>query len=132
MIFDVLTDDNYVMYAMKEYDNPHCKNMAEFEDDLARIKYVKRLFNKFISVDILKERLIINHIIIMQNVFGIDATARLMFFKMDEYHYALIKTFLIYLNILPNNDELIKKETDVNLSDISIMTNVVKILRELE
>ena len=131
MNFDVLTPDNYIMFAMKNYNNPHCRGMGEFEDDLARIKYLKRLFNKYIASDILKERLIINHIIIMYNVFGIKATTKLLFFKMEEYHFALVKTFLLYLNILPNCDELIRKETGLNLTDITIMDDVVKILREM-
>ena len=132
MNFSPLTDDNYVMYAMKEYNNPHCRCIGEFENDLARVVYIKRLFNKYISTNILKERLIINHIIVMNNVFGTKATAKLLFFRMEEYYYAFIKTFLLYLKILPNDDELILTETNLNLSDITIMDDVVLILRELE
>ena len=120
------------MYAMKAYENPHCKCLGEFDNDLARIQYVKRLFNKYISNDVLRERLIINHIVIMTNVFGTKVTARLLFFRMEEYYYALIKTFLLYLNLLPLDDELIKNETNLNLSDITMMDDVVKILRGLE
>jgi len=130
--FKTLTTDNYVMYAMKAYENPHCKCLGEFDNDLARIQYVKRLFNKYISTDVLRERLIINHIVIMTNVFGTKVTARLLFFRMEEYYYALIKTFLLYLNLLPLDDELIKNETNLNLSDITMMDDVIKILRELE
>ena len=68
MQFKTLTKDNYVMYAMKAYDNPQCSCLGEFDNDLARITYIKRLFKKYISTDILKERLIINHIVIMTNV----------------------------------------------------------------
>jgi len=132
MQFKTLTKDNYVMYAMKAYDNPQCSCLGEFDNDLARITYIKRLFKKYISTDILKERLIINHIVIMTNVFGTKVTARLLFFCMEEYYYAMIKTFLLYLNRLPLDDELIKNETNLNLSDITIMDDVVKILRGLE
>ena len=76
-----LDNDNYVMFAMKHYDNPQCADIGEFEDDLNRTKYLKRLFKKYENSRVLKERLILNHIIIFNNVFGVNSAARLLFFK---------------------------------------------------
>ena len=67
---EILTDDNYVMYAMKHYTNPHCRGVDEFQEDLNRIKYLKRLIRRYISSGELKDRLILNHIIVFYNVFG--------------------------------------------------------------
>ena len=99
-MFENLNDDNFVMYAMKAYKSPHCI-MSEFEGDIKRTKYLKRLFRKFKITKSLKERLIINHIILLNNVFGPLATARILFYKIDERDYDILKTFLVYLNFMP-------------------------------
>ena len=99
-MFENLNDDNFIMYAIKAYNKPNCI-MSEFEEDIKRIKYVKRLIKKYMATGDLKERLILNHIIILSNVFGIEATVRMLFLKLDEKHYPIIKTFLLFLSYMP-------------------------------
>ena len=99
-MFDELNEDNFMMYAMKCYAAPNCI-MSEFEGDIKRTKYLKRLFRRYKVTKTLKERLIINHIILLNNVFGPDVTARILFYRIDERDFDILKTFLLYLNILP-------------------------------
>ena len=102
--FSELTPENINMFAMKHYDNPSCVDESEFLDDLKRFKYLKRLFRKYDTSEELKVRLIINHIIVLSNVFGVDATTTLLFFKIEQKHWSLLKTFLVYLHFMPEND----------------------------
>jgi hypothetical protein len=96
-----LTEDNFIMYAIKNYDNPSCNGMDEFLDDLKRFKYIKRLLRKHNVGKELKERLILNHIIVLGNLFGIEATTKMLFFKLEEKFWPQIKTFLVFLNYMP-------------------------------
>jgi hypothetical protein len=96
-----LTDDNFFIFAMKHYDNPSCKGMDEFRDDLKRFSYVKRLLKKLKAGDGLKERLIINHLIILYNLFGVKATTQMLFFKIDKNYKSKLKSFLIFLDVMP-------------------------------
>jgi len=123
MFFDNLTDDNFMMFAMKSYTNPQCTNIDEFYEDLNRIKYIKRLLGKYNKKGIIKARLILNHIIILNNVFGNEACSRILFHKLEPEFYSAIKTFLEFLNYLP------KKLPDIDLSKIP---QEHKILIELE
>jgi len=100
-MFDDLNDDNFIMYAMKAYNSPHCI-VSEFEGDIKRTKYLKRLFRRYKVTKSLKERLILNHIILLNNVFGTEATSRILFYKIDERDYDILKTFLAYLNLMPD------------------------------
>ena len=79
-----LTDDNFVIFAMKYYDNPSCKGLDEFKDDLKRFSYVKRLLKKHHAGDGLKERVIINHLIILYNLFGVKPTTKMLYFKIED------------------------------------------------
>lgn len=126
---DNLTEENFIMYAMKCYTSPHCI-LSEFESDIKRIKYLKRLFRRYKITKSLKERLILNHIILLNNVFGHIATVRILFFKMEERDYDVLKTFLLYLNIMP---EIVKGINGKNImsSDIPMDDNAVQILRNL-
>ena len=113
--FPKLTTDNINMFAMKHYDNPTCIDEKEFLDDMKRFKYLKRLFRKFDTTKELKTRLILNHIIVLNNVFGVDAATTLLFFKIEKQHWSFLKTFLVYLHIMPEND----------LINVSINTKVM-------
>jgi len=119
--FHKLTPDNIMMFAMKHYDNPSCVDNKEFLDDMKRFKYLKRLFRKYDTSNILKVRLILNHIIVLANVFGVDASSTLLFFKLDKKHWPMLKTFLVYLNYMPEND----------LKDIATDLKILKELREI-
>ena len=119
--FKHLTPENINMFAIKHYDNPSCIDEQEFLDDMKRFKYLKRLFRKYDTSKEFKARLIVNHIIILTNVFGIDAATTLLFFKIDKEHWSMLKTILIFLNYMPE-EELIDVELDQN-----IMTELRKI-----
>ena len=90
------------MYAIKAYDNPHCMCMAEFQEDLKKIKYIKRLINRYLKGGDLKERLILNHLIVMINMFGPEHTPKILFFKLEKNYHSVLKTFLIFLNCMPD------------------------------
>tara|TARA_Y100000004_G_C8719869_1_gene329634 strand:+ start:241 stop:609 length:369 start_codon:yes stop_codon:yes gene_type:complete len=114
-----LDDDNLLNYAMRNYDNPHCKSVEEFQDDLNRTKYIKRLFRKYKTTGELRERLILNHLIIFYNVFGIEAASSILFYKIEEEFHMLLKTFMVYLEVFPENDlEKIKIPLDVKVVNI--------------
>lgn len=99
-----LNDVNFLNYAMRHYDNPECKSIDEFQEDLNRTKYIKRLFRKYTTTGELRERLLLNHIIIFYNVFGIEAATGILFYKLEEEFWSALKTFLVYLNYFPEND----------------------------
>lgn len=128
-MFENLNEENFIMYAMKCYTSPHCI-MSEFESDIKRTKYLKRLFRRYKITKSLKERLILNHIILLNNVFGAEATARILFYKIDERDYDILKTFLSYLNILPDFVSGINGK-NLDISVIPIETNIAEILRRI-
>ena len=125
-MFIDLNDDNFLIYAMKCYNAPHCI-LSEFEADIKRTKYLKRLFRRYKVTKILKERLILNHIILLNNVFGPIATVRILFFKIDERDYDILKTFLCYLRIMPE-EVLSINGKNINSYDIPLEPNVSEIL----
>lgn len=129
MVFDNLTDDNFIIYAMKCYDSPNCV-MSEFEEDLKRIKYIKRLIKKYKLTGDLKERLILNHIIVLSNVFGTECCVRMLFYKFDEEDYSILKTFLIFLNYMPKIVLGIRGKS-IHSSDVTIDLFVAKRLRSI-
>ena len=98
-----LTEDNLYLYAAKHYYNPKFIDAEEFEEDLKRFKYIKRLCNKYLETDKLSERLLLNHLIITFNVFGIEPTLSILNLKLNESHWPIIKPFLIYLNYIRND-----------------------------
>jgi hypothetical protein len=125
-MFDDLNEDNFMLYAAKAYTSPHCI-MSEFEGDIKRTKYLKRLFRRYKVTKSLKERLILNHIILLNNVFGTESTARILFYKIDERDYDLLKTFLSYLNILPDVIYGINGKT-IYTGDIPLNDDIAEIL----
>lgn len=110
-LFDIITDDNFELFAANSYNNPHCIDVEEFQGDLNRFRYVKRLLGRYESCGDLQERLILNHLIVLGNVFGIDPLKKMLFFKVDEKHYPVIKPFLVFLHYL-KEDELVETELD--------------------
>lgn len=120
-MYEKITPENVLMFAIRNYDNPHCEGEKEFEDDLKRFKYIKRLLRKYYDTGVLKERLILNHIIVLNNVFGPDACATLLLYKIQPEYWSALKTFLLFLNII-REEELDHIKTD---------DNVQKILKEL-
>ncbi len=128
-MFNDLNDDNFLMFAMKAYDSPNCI-MSEFEEDLKRIKYVKRLIKRYKTTGELKERLILNHLIILSNVFGTKNSVRMLFYKIDGEDYDILKTFLLFLDYMPSIVLGIKGK-NINSSDVTVNLFVGKRLRDI-
>ena len=106
-----------MMYAIKHYENPHCEGEKEFHDDMKRFKYIKRLLKKYKVGGILKERLLLNHIIILRNLFGNEACVTLLIFKTQSEHLGVLKSFLIFLNMI-RDDELKNIDQDDHVLDV--------------
>ena len=100
MRFDELNENNYMLFAIKFYDNPHALTKEEFEDDLKRIKYVKRLLKRYKNTGVLKTHLILNHLTVLFNVFG-EAAVPLLFYNLEEDLWPDIKSFLMFLRRIP-------------------------------
>ena len=113
-MFEKITSDNVVMFAIKYYDNPQCEGEKEFYDDMKKFKYIKRLLRKYDDSGVLKERLLLNHIIVLNNLFGPEACVTLLLFKVQKEYWDTLKSFLLYLNII-REDELqeVKENKDV-------------------
>ena len=120
-MYEKITRANVNMFAIRHYDNPHCESEAEFHDDMKRFKYIKRLLKKYSQDGIVKERLLLNHIIVLNNVFGPDAASTLLLFKIEPEFWPQLKSFLIYLGMLPVND----------LKEIDDDEKITKVLKEL-
>jgi hypothetical protein len=128
MSFDDLNNDNIMMYAMKAYDKPDCI-MSEFKDDMKRFNYLKRLFRRYRKVDELREQLVLNHLVVLYNVFGPEVTSRMLFFKMSKDDYPALKTYLLFLSIMPEKIRGIKGH-DIISSDIPIDNRIAEVLRQ--
>ena len=115
------TEKNIKIYAVENYINKACLDEDEFWEDFNKIKYVKRLLGRYIKEGELKERLILNHLISFYNVFRIESANRMLFLKVNEDCKPALKTFLVYLNYLPQNWH----------TDIPLDNNIINILREL-
>lgn len=126
MNHDSIDDDNFVLFAAKHYENPQCYDAEEFYDDLKRFKYLKRLFGKYEETGELRERLILNHLIILYNVFG-DTATKMLFYKLDGY-YSYLVPFLVLLHRLP---EKINIGTVLYTSDIPMDMKIVEVLRKI-
>ena len=116
-MYEKITPQNVVMYAIKNYDNPQCEGEKEFEDDLKRFKYIKRLLRRYYETGVLKERLLLNHLIILNNVFSVEAATTLLLYKIQPSYWPALKSFLIYLNSI-QEDELKEIEHDESVLDI--------------
>jgi hypothetical protein len=125
-----LTEKNFFVFAMRNYDNPGCQSLEEFKEDLNRIKYIKRLLNRYLKKNDLKERLLLNHIIVFLNVFGSDNALKMLFFKVDASMYPALKTFLVFLNVMPDVVHGVGA-TPIHSSDICIDMNIANILRNI-
>ena len=100
MKFDELNEDTYILFAIKHYENPHCVTREDFDEDLKRFKYLKRLLKRYVRGGQLRIHLIINHLIILYNVFG-EAATPLLFYKLEREFWSILKTILLYLNKYP-------------------------------
>ena len=131
MIFDDLNDDNFLMFAMKEYNDIQCTSIEEFYDDLKKIKYIKRLFNIYKNTGQLKERLILNHFIVFYNVFPVQSGTRILFYKIEQDFWPMLKTFLIFLDRMPETIDSIRGEI-IRASDIQLDNGIITRLRKIK
>lgn len=121
-----ITEQTFLLIAMHHYDNTQCTSVAEFEEDLRRFAYLKKLFGRYTDNQDLKERLIVNHLIVLHNLFGV-VTTELLFFKIDKQYWDVLATFLVYLKLMP--DEI--PEFGIKLSDMTLDQHVLDVLGKL-
>jgi len=130
-MFETIDETNFVLFAAKNYDNPNCTGQDEFEEDLKRIKYIKKLFKKYSDSGDLKERLVLNHVIVLYNVFEPQACTRMLCYKLRDY-LTLLKPFLVYLNFWPERIGPIGKTKQVIVgSDITMDQKIINTLRAI-
>lgn len=122
----ILTEENFVNYAMHHYDNTQCITIEEFNDDLKRFLYLKKLFGRYINEGDLKENLILNHLVVIYNIFG-EAATNMLFFKLDQEYWEALTTFLVFLERMP--EEL--PQHNLKLSEIKLDEFVIHILRNI-
>lgn len=120
-LFDQLSEDNFLLYAAKNYYKPNCIDAEEFYEDLKRFKYLKRLINRYEETGVLSERLILNHIIVIFNTFGVEPSLRMLEFKIHLKHWHVIKPFLIFLRYIRNDQ----------YTNITMDSTVVEKLRKI-
>ena len=120
-MFEKLTNDNITMFAIKHYDNPQCEGESEFHDDMKRFKYIKRLLRKYQDSGELKERLILNHLIVVFNVFGAEAGSTLLLFKLEPEFWSVLKTFMVFLNMLPDGE----------LEEVDVVDEIKRVLEKV-
>jgi hypothetical protein len=130
MSFDDLTNDNILIFATKAYDKPNCI-MSEFKEDMKRFNYLKRLFRRYAKVGEMRERLILNHLVVLYNVFGVESATRLLFFKMSKNDYSALKTYLLFLSCMPEVVRGIKGH-DIVSSEIPVDMNIAEVLRTIK
>ena len=121
MIFNELTEDNVLLYAAKHYRNPQFSDIEEFHEDLKRFKYIKRLLNRYLDQGELAERLILNHLIVVFNSFGIEAALNILELKLTEKHWPVVKPFLVYLKYI----------RDDQYTGIAMDQSIIDVLRKI-
>ena len=129
-MFDDLTEENYILYAVKNYENHQCTGLKEFHEDLNYIKYVKRLFNRYLVNGELKDRLLCNHIIFLYNNFKPEAITRNLFLKLEEKYWLLLKPILLQLDFLPDVVYGINGR-DINTVDIELDKEMIERMRKI-
>ncbi len=126
MTHEKLNENNFLLFAMHHYDNTQCHSLEEFEEDLKRFLYLKKLISRYRANGELRERLILNHIIVLYNIFG-ATTTKMLFYKIDKSNWDILVTFLVYLDRMPEA----LPEYGIVLSDIKLDENVISILRKI-
>jgi hypothetical protein len=128
-MFNDLNESNVLLYAVKCYDKPNCIQ-SEFDEDYKRFRYIKRLLNRYRVTGKIKERLLLNHLIMTHNVFGVEASTRILFLRIDPRDWSALKTILVYTSAMPSIVRGIRG-TNIISSDIQLDQRLVDILREL-
>ena len=118
MIFNELNEDNFLLFAIRYYENPQAVTKEDFEKDLNHFKYIKRLLKRYKNTGQLKTHLLLNHFIILYNIFG-DATTPMLFYKIEEDLWSAMKTFIIFLGKLPEYPKCYIHDVQVDLNCLS-------------
>lgn len=129
-----LLQGNYLLYAMKHYQNPQCRGIDEFKNDLNHVKYLKRLFRKYYETKDLKTlriRLVLNHLIVFYNVFRVDAATKILFYKVEPELWSILKTFLVYFRFLPDDYVRNVDGKDIYVPEIPINMDIANELRQI-
>ena len=121
-----LNDANFLIFAMHHYDNPQCHSLNEFEDDLKKFLYLKKLLSRYKNNNELRERLILNHIIVLYNIFG-EAATNMLFYKVEKSCWDVLVTFLVYLGRMPET----LPQYGIKLSEITLDEKVISVLRKI-
>lgn len=129
-MFENLNDENILLYCIKAYDKPNCVQ-SEFEDDMKRFNYLNRLFTRYTKKGDPRERLVLNHLVVLCNVFGPDVATRLLFFKIPPEYHSILKTYLLFLSIMPERVRGIRG-VDILSSDLPIDNKIADILRKIK
>lgn len=120
-LFDELSEDNFMLYAVRQYYKPNCIDAEEFHNDLKRFMYLKRLFYRYKNTGDISERLILNHLIVLFNVFDINPTLKMLEYQIEDKYWSALKPFLIFLNYIRNDQ----------YTDITMDQNVIDKLRKI-
>ena len=123
MKFDELNEDNYILFAIKHCDNPQAVTQEDFFEDLSRFKYIKKLLRKYVRTGDLKTNLLINHFIIVFNIFN-DAALPLLFFKIERELWSSMKTFLVFLNRVPEYPKSFVNEIPIDYECLEILQSI--------
>ena len=125
MLFNELNDDNFILFAIKNYENPQAVTKEDFDKDLNHFKYIKRLLKRYKNTGVLKAHLLLNHFIVLYNIFG-EATTPMMFFKIDEDLWPVMKTFIIFLNRFPEYPKTRLHDVPVDLNCLKELNTIYK------
>lgn len=128
--FERLTKKNIILYAQAYYDNPFCIDIQEFYNDLKKVKYIRKLLKKYLEKGKLSERLILNHLICFYNVFEPNAATRMLFYKIEQRYHSALKTFLLYLDRMPDRIYGLDSE-NLNTNLIPLDEHIVEVLRNI-
>ena len=128
-MFDDLNEQNILLYAARNYDKPICIQ-SEFEEDYKKIRYIKRLLQRYRKTGDIRERLLLNHLVVAQNVFGVEACTRMLFVKINEKDYSTLKTFLLFTSAMPDVIYGVNG-TNIISSSISVDLKIVELLRRI-
>ena len=123
MIFNELNEDNFLLFAIKNYENPQAVTKEDFDRDINHFKYIKRLLKRYKNTGVLKTHLLLNHFIILYNLFG-DATTPMLFYKIDEELWSTMKTFIIFLNRLPEYPKTYIHDIKVDLDCLKELNKI--------